>query len=278
MRRAIFSVFVVSLLIGLTGCLGLLSEKEEPQGIVRITVAPPEWEPQSIEPKLVPAIAEKVRIRVWHPVTGYNHVVTVALANGAQTVDVPVDQGAGYFVDAVSYLMNSMPLALTGGRTTGVIVGDDDITTVNVALRQWGVTITGDDIVRPGEDYTLNFVATDAGGLITRQTFDTATLRASTVWFQDASFPLPPIAGPVVAAEDHRILLTGTAPDVTVETRLYALALVQFNQQWYDYDLQEPTERPMFLELPNRHMAGALHQLTVDPTAGGLQVRISGAE
>jgi len=276
MRRTIFIVLSVVLLAGLTSCVGLFSEKDEPEGIVSITIAPPEMAPQSIEPKLIPATAEKVRIRVWHPVTGFNQVITVPLLNGPQTVNIPVPAGTGYYVDAVAYLMNSMPLALTGGRTTGVAVVENDVTTANLTLRPWTVEVTGPATVGPDEEYTLTFVASDAGGLFTRETFDTATLRTSTVWFEDPLFPLPPMSGPVGAAEDHRIRLTGTSPDVTVPTKLYALALVQFKQQWYDYELPEPSERPMFLELANRHMNGNLHELLVDPTAGGLDVHISG--
>jgi hypothetical protein len=276
MRRTIFIVLSVVLLFGIAGCFGLFPEKDEPEGIVSITIAPPEAAPHSIEPKLIPTSAEKVRIRIWHPVTGFNHVTTVPLLNGPQTVNIPIPAGTGYYVEAVSYLMNSMPLALTGGRTTGVAVVEGDVTTANLTLRPWTAEVDGPTTVGPDEEYTLTFVASDAGGLFTRQTFDTATLRASTVWFEDPQFPLPPVSGPVAAAEDHRIRLTGTSPDVTVATTLYALALVQFQQQWYDYELADPSERPMFVELPNRHMNGNLYELLVDPSAGGLEVRISG--
>ncbi|UCF09894.1 MAG: hypothetical protein JSW65_07505 [Candidatus Bipolaricaulota bacterium] len=276
MRRTLFAVLLLVLVASLTSCVGLFAPKDEPEGIVRVTIAPPSAAPQSVGPKLIPPAAEKVRIRVWHPVSEYNHVTTVPLLNGPQTVNIPVPEGNGYYVDAVSYKMNSMPLALTGGRTTGVAVYEDEVTTAAVELYEWGVNVDGPDTVRPDTEYTLDFEATDAGGLITRQTFDTATLRASTIWFEDPMFPLPPISGPVVAAEDDGIRLTGTTPDVTVPTTMYALALVQFRQQWYDYDLPEPSERPMFLELPNRHMNGTLYEFEVDPTAGGLEVEISG--
>jgi len=273
MRRVVVAVITLAVLAGLGGCMK--SPDTEAEGIIHITIQPTNVQPQSITPKLIPANAEKVRIRIWHPSSGFNGVSTIALQPQGQTVDIAVPSNNGYFVDAVSYYNVTLPLALTGGRAGGVNVAVNATTNVQITLRAWHVDVIGSDNVAPEAEYALDFVATDGGGLITRQTFDTATLRASTTSFQDPTAPLPPFPGTVGVAYDDRIPLTGTAPDVDVETTLYMAALVQFNQYWYDYALPNQAERPMFLELPNRHMEDTLHEITVAPVSGGIVVDIS---
>ena len=53
-------------------------------------------------------------------------------------------------------------------------------------------------------------------------------------------------------------------------------SLVEFNQNWEDKTIADRDEQSLYIELPNRHMGEDLHQVTVDPAAGGLVVEITG--
>lgn len=271
-------LLVVVLALGLTGCMreSLVDPREE--GVVRVVVNPTTAGPQSIGPKLIPADAEKVRIRVWHEDTGFNAVATVTIGD-ADSVDIPVPEDDGYTVDAVSYYIKERrPLALTGGRAHDVDVERRVVTNVQIGLRPWTTEARGDTTVEPEDPFIVEFVPTDGGGLLALQTFREATLHTSTTAFDDPDDPLPLFPGSQGILFDDRIAFTSVSPDVTELTVLFVASLVEFNRNWKDITIAVRDEQTLYIEFPNRHMGEDLHQVTVDPTAGGLVVEITGLD
>jgi hypothetical protein len=272
--KVVFLVVILSSL--LVGCTGPWLAQPREEGVIHIVVNPRVTLSSSMAPKAIPDIATKVRIRVWHPDTGFNALTTVAL-NGEGGVDIPVPEDTGYIVDAVSYyLKHYRAMALTGGRAHNVDVAAKQTTTVQVGLRPWETEAAGDTTAEPGEHYTVEFVPTDGGGLLTLQTFKGATLRTSTTSFQNPNVSLPLYPGTQGLLFDDRIAFTASAPEVTEITTLYVCSLVEFAQPWKDTTIADRNEQPLYIEFPNRHMEEALHEVTIDPTAGGLIVEISG--
>jgi len=273
--RCKFVLLVVVLALGLTGCMreSLVDPRDE--GVIRVVVNPTSVEPQTVGPKLIPTYATKVRIRVWHPTTGFNAVATVVIG-GAGGVDIPVPAGTGYNVDAVSYYVKERrPLALTGGREQNVAVQRRVVTNVQIALRPWETEARGDTSVEPEDPFIVEFVPTDGGGLLALQTFKEATLHTSTTPFDEPDDPLPLFPGSQGILFDDRITFTTVSPAVTELTVLFVAALVEFSLNWKDVTLPVRDEQTLFIEFPNRHMGEDLHQVTVDPTAGGLVVEIT---
>ena len=103
-------------LLGAAGCTLFTDRPIQDEGAIRITIRPSETGSQAASPKVIPAIATKVRIRVWHSPTTYNRVSTIALNGGEQSVDIPVPAGSECNVDVVSYYGTNPALVLTGGR------------------------------------------------------------------------------------------------------------------------------------------------------------------
>ena len=271
-------LLLVVLALGLTGCMRESLIDPDNEGVVHVVVNPSSVDPQSIGPKLIPADAEKVRIRVWHPDTGFNAVATVTIGD-ADGVDIPVPADDGYTVDAVSYYVKERrPLALTGGREPDVDVERRVVTNVQIALRPWETEVFGDTTVEPEDPFVVEIVPTDGGGLLALQTFKEATLHTSTTAFDDPDDPLPLYPGTQGILFDDRIAFTTVSPDVTELTVLFVAALVEFNQNWKDTTIADRDEQTLYIELPNRHMGEDLHQVTVDPTAGGLVVEITSAD
>jgi hypothetical protein len=271
-------LLVVVLALGLTGCMRETLVDPQDQGVIRIVINPTSVEPQAVGPKLIPADAEKVRIRVWHPTTGFNAVATVTIG-GADGVDIPVPAGTGYTVDAVSYVVKEhRPLALTGGRKQNVAVERRVVTNVQIALRPWQTEARGDTTVEPEDPFVVEFVPTDGGGLLALQTFKEATLHTSTTPFDDPDDPLPLFPGSQGILFDDRITFTTVSPAVTELTVLFVATLVEFSQNWKDVTIPVRDEQTLYIEFPNRHMGEDLHQVTVDPTAGGLVVEITGLD
>lgn len=265
------------ILLILAACTNLWVDDPAPTGYVEIVIAPTGSQTQSVTPKIIPANAAKLRFRIWHEQTLYNDVFTVDLLPTGQKLAIEIPAGTNYILDVVSYQNIGYPVALTGDRATGLDVTADDVTAVTLVLQAWDVAIIGDDTFAPEAEYTLAFQPEDGGGVLTHDTFDTATLRASVVDFNAPATPLPAIAAQAIHSQPGEVTLTGEAPLVAVETTLYVAALVQFTQDWYDYTLPDVAERSMFLELPNRHMGEVLHELTIEPSVGGIEVGISGA-
>jgi hypothetical protein len=262
--------------LALTGCTGQWGPRPQAEGTLRLRIARPETSSATLEPKVVPAGATKIRVRVWHAQTGYNVVATVPLGTTGTELNLAVPEDDGYTVDVVSYLIaEGRATALTGGRAPDVRVQAKETSSVEITLRPWTTGTSGDESVGPGDTYTVRMVATDADGLITRQTFESATLRTSTTTFQAASAALPTTPGTLGVVLDDRMSFTATAPDVTKVTTLYAAALVEFTRGWRDDTLASATERSLFIELPNRHMGEPLHHLVVDPTSGGIVIDIT---
>ncbi len=274
MRRSVALLCCASLLV-LAACTSPLSPVNAPVGYARIGIPASQVGTQTTTPKDIPNNADKLRFRIWNPATQYNDVLTVALLPQGQTLTIEIPAGDNYVIDVVSYENIGHPVALTGDRATGVDIVADEVTEVVLALLPWDVSIAGPETVAPEAEYTLYVTPEDGGGLLTDNTFDTVTLRASVNDFSNPVTPLPPSVGQAIHSNPDGVALTGDAPDVAVETTLYVAALIQFLQDWFDYSLPNPAERSMFLELPNRHMAGALHELTIDPSTGGVVVEIS---
>lgn len=257
---------------GLAGCMRL--PYAQPEGIVSITIRPRQISSAGITPKLIPEIAEKVRIRIWNAGTGFNAVATASI--GDEQLNVAVPEGDAYNVGAVSYCVkNNMSLALTGGCATNVIVEANETTAIELGLRPWHTEVTGDERVKPDSPYALELVASDAGGLITQQTFKSASLHASTASFQDPDDALPAEPGIYGILFDDRITFMATAPNVSEVSSLFIGVLVEFTQNWTDNSLENADERTLFLELPNRHLEAPLHQLIIDPSTGGIVIDIS---
>ena len=275
MARRIALVLVLGVLLGATGCTLFTDRPIQDEGAIRITIRPSEMGSQAASPKVIPTIATKVRIRVWHPSTTYNRVATIALGGGGQSVDIPVPAGSGYSVDVVSYYGTNPALALTGGRAPNVTVMAGAPTSVQVSLQAWDCEVNGDPQVEPGKTYPLVFIPSDGGGLLTTKTLQTASLRTSTVSFQSTATPLPPFPGTYGVVQDDRLTLSGTAPSVTVPTTVYAVAMVEFSASWVDTQLPNQNERRLFIELPNRHTGNRIFQFTVAPASGGIVVDIS---
>jgi hypothetical protein len=268
-------LLLVVLALGLAGCMRDSLIDPENEGVVHVVVNPTSVDPQSIGPKVIPADAEKVRIRVWHEDTGFNAVATVTIGD-ADGVNIPVPADDGYTVDAVSYYIKERrPLALTGGRAHDVNVERRVVTNVQIALRPWETDVRGDTTIEPEDPFIVEFVPTDGGGLLALQTFREATLHTSTTAFDDPGDPLPLFPGSQGILFDDRIAFTSVSPDVTELTVLFVASLVEFNKNWEDITIPVRDEQALFIELPNRHMGEDLYQITVDPSAGGLVVEIT---
>jgi len=266
---------VVALVIAGTvaGCMKL--PDTQPEGIVSIAIRPEQVSSTSITPKLIPQIAEKIRIRIWNIETGFNTVATASIGDKQMSIAVP--QGNRYSVDAVSYYVkNNMALALTGGSAPNVSVKANETTSIQLGLRPWHTEVVGDERVEPSKSYAVEFVATDAGGLITRGTFESASLHASTTSFQDPDDALPAEPGTYGILFDDRMTFMATAPNVSEVSSLFVGVLVEFTQNWTDDLLENVNERTLVLELPNRHLEAPLHQLIIDPSTGGIVIDISG--
>jgi hypothetical protein len=276
MRRVwLFCVVILAVVLG--GCVQPWMPTPKQEGIVRVAIHTDAPQSSTISPAAIPSRATHVRIRVWHPTTGFNAVRTVALGGTGSTASIPVPQGGGYLVDAVSYYVKrGRALALTGGRSLDVTVSADDTTNVEIELRPWSTHASGDTTVKPGESYSVEFEASDAGGLLTRETFRSATLHAATTTFQNADSALPLYPGTAGVVFDDRVVFSSVAPSVTSEVTLYVGALVEFVQNWNDTTRTNADEFTLFLELPNRHMEAALHQIIVDPATGGIVIVITG--
>jgi|GEM_PF-1895518 len=274
MRREFLCVILGCLVILLSACAQWFDE-ETPTGYVQISIPPSESATQSVSPKEIPNNADKLRFRIWNAARQYNDVLTVALLPQGQTLAIEIPAGDDYIIDVVSYENIGYPVALTGDRATGVDIAADAITNVVLALIPWDVTITGPDEVAPEAEYALFFAPEDAGGLLTNNIFDTATLRAAQFDFGNPAIPLPAIAGQAVHSDPDGVTLTGDAPNVAVDTPLFISALLQFSQDWFDYTLADGAERSMFLELPNRHMGEPLHEIVVRPAIGGVEIDVS---
>jgi hypothetical protein len=275
MRRLVVLCLASLLAVALCGCSGLFAPEREGTGSLHIVISPAERGATSLL-KEIPSAAEKVRIRIWNAVSGYNDVVSVALAPQAQALDIAIPARTGYTVDILSYDYVGYAVALTGGRAAGVSVVANEVTDVAVTLRRWGVDVLGPEAIVPGDTYSLTFIPTDGGGLLTSTTFATGTLRASLTDFGNPATPLPGVSGQPVHVQDDRFVLSAVAPAVTQASTLYAAVLIQFTQDWYDYEIPNAGERAMFLELPNRHLADDLREVIVNPTAGGVEIVVSG--
>jgi hypothetical protein len=232
--RGSYVVLLLSVgVLALTGCTGQWGPRPQAEGSLRLRIARPETSSATLEPKVVPASATKIRVRVWHAQTGYNVVATVPLGTTGAELSLPVPEDDGYTVDIVSYLIaEGRATALTGGRAPNVNVQAKETTSVEVTLRPWATETSGDESVGPGDIYTVRMAATDADGLITRQTFESATLHVSATTFQTVSAALPATPGTLGVVLDDRMSFTATAPDVTKVTTLYAAALVEFTKRW----------------------------------------------
>jgi hypothetical protein len=270
--RRITVLIVIGITVVLAGCMHILDTKRE--GIVSIVINPQQVSSTSAAPKFIPQTSEKIRIRIWNPETGFNTVTTASI--NTQQLSIAVPEGDGYNVGAVSYyIADSRPSALTGGAATRISVKADETTSIQLALRPWDTEISGDESAKPDESYSVQLVATDAGGLITRETFESASLHASTTSFQDPEDSLPSDPGTDGIVYDDHISLTATAPNVTEASTLYVAVLVRFTQTWTDRSHEDPEERTLFVELPNRHIDASLHQLLIDPSQGGISIVIS---
>lgn len=276
-NRLLLLVVILALLLG--GCTQLWFSEPKEAGVIRIVVNPGNTNLASIQPKLIPNAATKVRIRVWHPNTGYNAVITVTLGDEIEGIDIPVPEDTGYIIDAVSYYMkHNRAMALTGGREYGVDVEAKATTNVQLALRAWTTETGGDTTAEPGEQYTVEIIPSDAGGLLTLQTFRAATLHTSTTTFQNKNTELPLFPATQGILFDDRIVFTTNAPDATEVTTLFVTSLVEFAQHWKDTTIADRSEQTLYIEFPNRHMDDDLHEVTIDPTAGGIVVEISGID
>lgn len=272
-RRHVILVVILALIV--SGCMRRSVIDPSEEGVIRIVINPTAVSSNAVTPKLIPEDATKVRIRVWHEDTGFNAVTTVAIG-GEDEVDIPVPEDEGYTVDAVSYYVkHRRPLALTGGRAHDVSVEAKVVTNVQIALRPWDTDATGDETVEPDGTYTVEFTPTDGGGLLSLLTFKEATLHTSTTLFEDPDDELPLFPGTQGILFDDRVAFTAMAPDVTELTVLFVASLVEFNQNWRDATLAVRDEQSLFIEFPNRHMGEDLHQVTIDPSAGGLVVEIT---
>jgi hypothetical protein len=265
-----------AMILALTGCMREWTPRPQTEGALRLRIIRPEASTATVEPKVMPEGATKIRVRVWHAQTGYNVVVTVPLSGTGAELSLAIPEDDGYTVDVVSYLITEgRATALTGGRAPDVSVQAKETTSVEVTLLPWTTETSGDESVAPGDAYTVRMVATDADGLITLQTFESATLHASMTAFQTVSAALPPAPGTLGVVLDDRMSFTATAPNVTKVTTLYVAALVEFTRGWRDDTLADVAERSLFVELPNRHMGEPLHELVVDPTSGGVVIDIT---
>jgi len=273
--RVVSLVLLSAVCFALVGCMDVWSPKDAEEGLITVVVPPSGESTQRISPKVLPDAAEKVRIRVWHPDTGFNVVATVDRSGSPQTVDIAAPEGEGYTVAAVAYLIqDGRPLALTGGETPNVTVYAREATTVELILQHWDAEYITEDPIEPEAAFSVEIIVSDAGGLITLETLEAAQLHASTTAFQDPATALPanPVSGIV---SDGRITFAMTAPDVEEETTLYLAALAQFTPAWDDRSLVDPSEYSLFLELPNRQMDQPIHEVTIDPLTGGIIVEIT---
>lgn len=277
MRGAAFCVLVVGIIL-VAGCTAPWAEQPA-EGVISLRIVRTAVASEDSLPRVIPQSATKIRIRVWHPEAGVNLVATVPIKDGTAELNLAVPENDGYIVDVVSYVVvEGRATALTGGRAPNVSVRAKGTTQVDVTLQPWTTEAEGDTEVPPGESYVVLLIATDADGLISRQTLESATLRTSTTSFQAASAALPLSPNIPGVVLDHQMSFTATAPEVTKLTTLYIAALVEFTSGWRDNALPTVSERSLYIELPNRHMGETLHHVTVDPTSGGIVIDVTALE
>jgi len=270
--RAMF--FILVLFLG--GCVQPWVGSLQEQGVIQIVVHRTDAEGTGIRPMTIPSKADYVRIRVWHPESGFDTLRTASLGESPSIMDIQVPEGTGYRVDAVAYYVrDGRALALTGGRSNNVQVMADALTEVQLALHPWATSVDGTETVKPSNLYEVEMTPSDAAGLLSRETFRSATLHVATTQFDDPDDPLPAYPGTQGVVFDHRIVFASTAPDVTEETTLFVTALVEFVENWKDTNLNDRSQHVLYIEMPNRHMGEPLHELVVDPTVGGIIVEIS---
>ena len=256
----------------LAGCM--MFPVTQSEGVLSITIQRRPAYSAGITPKLIPEIAEKIRIRIWNPNTGFSTVATASMDDHQLSVVVP--EGHGYNVDAVSYYMiDNRALALTGGSAANVSVEATETTSVQIGLRPWHTEVGGDEDVESGKSYAVELVATDGGGIITREAFEAASLHTSTESFQDPEAPLPDTPGTYGIVQDDRISFVATAPNLTEAAPVFIGALVLFTRGWTDTSLLNADEQPLYLELANRHTGESICQILVTASASNIVIGIS---
>jgi len=266
MKRIVAVAAMCGLLVILAGCWLF----PQPEGIVRITINPHRIAAQSIQPKAIPLNADYVRVRIWHAASPVNIVKTFVIETSTVTAEVVLPAKAGYIVDCVSYDYDGR--LLTGDRATGVVVSSGETTSVGLVLTAWTSGCSGDTACEALASFNVSFNLGAGGGLIA-DAFGLASLVGSYTSFQDPADSLP---DGVIATDDignGQASLTGTMPDTDVEATFYSAASVRMVSEWSDPD-RPSGPVTLHMEIPNRHMAETIHETTVTPATGGVDVTI----
>ena len=275
--RKIFLLAGLVVIIGvvLSGCMKQMLEPQE-EGGISITIPPRSSNHMmSIGPKMIPANAEFIRVRICRGLpdnSKFNRVVTIPLLPEGSTTDISLLVGSGYMIAAISYLeSDGENYALTYDSQQNVSILPGVATPVTLDLQPWTYTITGDEIISSEGEYRLQVYAelefgnpVDMIGDVTRIA---GSMYTSLESFQAPSTPFPDDSTRSPSYTVKEWVFSGnTAPTLAytddAATPLYVAFL-------FSPDLDEWSEEgnpsKLTLCIPNRYLGESLHQIIVTP-------------
>lgn len=276
MRKAVWAAIGLLTAASLVGCSLFVHPAEEGKVFIRIIRS--SVTAMAVEPRLIPAVASHVAVRIWHKQSGVNKVVEVTLPeSGSVAVEATVPALSGYTVDAVSYVVYNefFGFVLTGGRVKNVNVAPHETTVVNIELTPWQYTFGGDTEVESLKEYTVTLSISHKDDLCADFLGEFfANLYTSLENFQSPTATLSPPVDTTDLTEGSATF-TATAPEVTEDHILYYLVLNPLTKEWTQ---GLPPGRSLHLEFPNRALGEPLQQIIVHPASGGIIIGISSHE
>ena len=248
---------VVSMLVGLVVLVGLTAcMKTEDVGYVTIGVGPQRG---PMAPKWIPAETTEVRVRIWNT-AGVDLLMHFPTTGSTSTVPVPA--GVGYVFDAVSF---KDEVALTGGRTAGIVIEPGVTIPVKIELRQWTASYSIPAVVEPGAKYVVSCDLT-AGDAPVTDIFSSSGFHVSDVDFLND--PFPPVPLQTCASKDGTALFNGNALTAPLAKGvLYAMVSFRLTASW-----REPGEGMLWVEVPARTLNEPLWEIPVGDPPGGVDI------
>lgn len=212
----------------------------------------------------VPASAESAFVRVWHPTTQFNQVVTAPIPAPGTTTQVTfnVPAGSGYSVGVIAWRRDATVQleALAGGRRDSVTVAAGTNGPVAVTVAPWTYTISGPVTVQSGT--VVRFRATVKGPL--KDFFSNAWILAGTKSWTD--YRTRPGQNQGAAVDGDSIVGSFTVPTYSGDSAVY----VGFDL-YGDY-AQWQSQRPIYLLLPSITLGGEPTRVPATVPGGSLVV------
>lgn len=269
--RQMFLLGGLAVVIGLMlGCTQPLQPEEE--GGISITIPPCATQMMSVGPKMIPANAEYIRIRIWtyNPDNSkFNRVLTIPLLSEGSTTSLSLPIGPNYMISAISYLISGGEnYALTYDSQWSVSILPGIVTPVSLDLQPWSYTIAGPEIVASEGEYRftveaeLEFGSPFNTGQVTKFV---GNMRASLTSFQDPSMPFPSDRNCSFLGLSEWLFPVSDAPALEYSdeaTPLYVAFL--FSPDIYEWSEPDNLSK-ITLCIPNRYLGESLHQITVTP-------------